>query len=76
MVLVDLTNCFRKKFLNFFLEFCFNYFIFVVQRLIVPIKSSSYFVGVINESRQIIQLLSNVSFNFEYNCFGKISVNF
>ena len=44
MVLVVLTNCFRKKIFNFFfLNFAFIYFIFVVQELIVSIQRSSYF---------------------------------
>ena len=56
LVSVVLTNCFRKKF-SIFLNFAFICYIFVVQQLFVPIQISlfTYFLGVVNESRQIIQ---------------------
>ena len=63
MVSVVLTNYFRKKFSFFFLEFCFHLLYFCGP---IPFCSHSkiyFFLGVTNESRQIIQLLSNVCFN-------------
>ena len=75
LVLVVLTNSFRKKNFNFFLNFAFICYNFVVQQPIVPIQRPSYFLEVIKESRHIIQLLSQFCFNFGYNCFKKIPVN-
>ena len=78
-VFVALTNYFRKNFLCYSLilhSFDFSVIFFAVKWRIVPSQRSNHFLGCLNQSRQFFQLLSNVCFDFEYNCFKKKSVNF
>ena len=77
MVFVALTNCFRKeKVLCTSLILLSFVIFFVVQKLIVPSQTSSYFLGGTIKSIQFFQLSSSVSFDFKYYCFRKVSVNF
>ena len=76
MVFVALTNCFRKRFFIIFLNFNFICYLFSVKWPIVPCQRSSHFSGGANQSRQFFLLLSNVCFDFKYNCFKKYRLIF
>ena len=65
MVFTALTNCFRKNFIDF-LSFAFICYTFVAQQLSLPkSKMQKFFFGGIDEPRQFLQLLSNVSYDVE-----------